>query len=218
MSNLLSPNNNWWETNTFGSSTLPFGFSAPQDSYLNKGWEDLDGDLEMLLAIKELLTGERKSYWEQERLDWDRHVQKLLHEDCFHTRYRMPLGDFNALVELLGGAIVPNVVQSKRRSVEPIYPKMILGIGTRVLAGGNYDDIMNTFGISKSGFYYSGNKFLNAVLSCRSLDINLPTTPLQWEKIRKGFSSKSVNQVLKGCMGVLDGFFQPTVCPTAKEA
>jgi hypothetical protein len=80
----------------------------------------------------------------------------------------MRLGDFNALVELLGGAIVPNVVQSKRRSVEPIYLKMILGIGIRVLAGSNYDHIMNTFGISKSGFYYSRNKFLNAVRSCHS--------------------------------------------------
>jgi hypothetical protein len=161
----------------------------------------LDGDLEMFLVIEELLTGKRKSYWEHERLDWDRHVQKLLHKDHFHTRYCMPLEEFNALVELLGDVIgVPNVVQSERRCVEPIYPKMILGIGIRVLAGGNYDAIINTFGISKSSLYYSRNKFLNAVLSCHySLDINLPTTPAQWEKIRKGFSSKRVNQVLKGC-------------------
>jgi hypothetical protein len=60
MSNLLLPHNNWWETNTFGSSTLPFGFSAPQDSYLNNGWEDLDGDLKMFLAIEELASDRRE--------------------------------------------------------------------------------------------------------------------------------------------------------------
>jgi hypothetical protein len=66
-------------------------------------------------------------------------------------------------------------------------------------AGSNYDDIMNTFGISKSGFYYySLNKFLIAVLNCNSLDINPPTNPVLWEKICKGFASKSVNQFLKG--------------------
>jgi hypothetical protein len=67
---------------------------------------------------------------------------------------------------------------------------MIVTIGIRVLAGGNYDDIMDTFGISKSSFYYSRNRFLNAVLSYNSLDINLPATPVQWEYIRKGFAAK----------------------------
>jgi hypothetical protein len=67
----------------------------------------------------------------------DLHVQKLLHKDRFHIRYRMPLDDFEALVELLGDAIVPNVVQSNRRCEEPIYPEMVVAIGIRVLAGGN---------------------------------------------------------------------------------
>jgi hypothetical protein len=73
-------------------------FSVPQDSYANDGWGDLDEDLGLFLAIEELLTGDRKFYWQHERLDWDRHVQKLLHEDRFHIRYRMPLEDFEALV------------------------------------------------------------------------------------------------------------------------
>jgi hypothetical protein len=86
MSDLLLPHN-WWEMTAFGSSTLPFGFLAPQDSFANDGWEDLDGDLEQFLAIEELLAGGRKSYWKRERLDWDRHVKKLLHKHCFHIRY-----------------------------------------------------------------------------------------------------------------------------------
>jgi hypothetical protein len=96
--------------------------------------EDLDGDLELFLPIEQLLTGKRKSYWEHgERLDWDRHVQKLLHKNRFHIRYRMPLEDFEALVELLGDEIVPNVVQSKRRCDEPIYPRMIVAMESEFL-------------------------------------------------------------------------------------
>ena len=97
----------------FGSLTLPYGLSAPIDASANDGWRDsLDGeDLQLFLAIEELLTGERKAYWKHERLDWDLHVKKLQHEDRFHIRYRMPpLEDFEALVDLLGDAIVPNII------------------------------------------------------------------------------------------------------------
>jgi hypothetical protein len=156
------------------------GFSATKDAHANDGWDSLDGDLQLFLAIEELLTGERKAYWKHERLDWDLHVEKLLHEDHFHIRYRMTLEDFEAFVVLLGDAIVKDVVQSNRRCEEPIYPKMIAAIGIRVLAGGNHDDIMITFGISKAGFYYTRNKFINAVLNCPFLDICLPTILLLW--------------------------------------
>jgi hypothetical protein len=91
-------------------------------------------------------------------------------------------------------------------------------IGISVLAGGNYDGIMNTFGISKGGFYYMRNKFINAVLICLFLDICLPTTPAEWKKAPKGFALKSANEVLKGCVGAIDRFFQPTICPTIKES
>jgi hypothetical protein len=99
----------------FGHSTLLYGFSATKDSYANNGWDSLDGDLQLFLAIEELLTGERKAYWKHERLDLDLHVEKLLRKDRFHIIYRMPLEDFIALVDLLGDAIVTDVVQSNRR-------------------------------------------------------------------------------------------------------
>jgi hypothetical protein len=95
---------------------------------------------------------------------------------------------------------------------------MVAAIGIRVLAGGNYDDIMNTFGISKAGFYYTRNKFINAVLTCPFLDICLPTTPVEWEKTREGFALESANEVVKGCVGAIDEFFQPAICPTRKES
>jgi hypothetical protein len=66
------------------------------------------------LVIEELLTSERTSSWQHERLDWDRHVEKLLHEHGVHTLYRMSLEDFDALVQLLGDEVVPNFAMSSR--------------------------------------------------------------------------------------------------------
>jgi hypothetical protein len=77
---------------------------------------------------------------------------------------------------------------------------------------------MNAYGISKTGFYTAHNKFLNAVLNRGELDIGLPTKASEWEKIRKGFASKSSNQVLTGCVGAIDGFFQPRKCPMVAES
>jgi hypothetical protein len=204
MSNLLPTN--WWETSgVFGSLTLPYGFSAPIDAHANKRWDSLDGNLQLFLPTEELLSGERKAYWKRKRLDWELYVKKLVHKDCFHIRYSMPLEDFEALVDLLGDGVVPNVVMSKRRCGEPIYPKMVVPIGIRVLAGGNHGNLMNTFGISKAGFDWTRNKFINAVLTCtcKSLDIRLPNTPAKWEETQKGSALNSANQVLKECVGAL---------------
>jgi hypothetical protein len=76
---------------------------------------------------------------------------------------------------------------------------------------------MNTFGISKAGFYYTRNTFINAVLTCPFLDICLPTIPVEWEKRCKGFALKSATEVLKGCVGAIDGFFQLTICEDVLE-
>jgi hypothetical protein len=66
---------------------------------------------------------------------------------AFIQGYRMPLKDFEVLVELLRNGIAPNFRQSNRRCEELIYvyTKMIVAVGIRVLASGNYDDIMKTF-------------------------------------------------------------------------
>ena len=84
MSDVLG--NDWWESSVYA------GTLTAQDSSAGISiWEDLDGDIELFLALQELLTGERSNYWQHERLDWDEHVQKLSHENRFHIRYRRGL-------------------------------------------------------------------------------------------------------------------------------
>jgi hypothetical protein len=216
MSDVLA--NDWWESSILASSSGPFGLSYQSSLGNDHIWENVDGDIETFIALEEILTGKRAHRWQHERLDWELHVRKLLHEKRFHIRYRMPLEHFDALVLLLGKDVSPDVTQSKRHNDAPIYPEIFVGVGIRYLAGGSYDDIMNTYGLSKSGFYYARNRFINAVLRCPSLDIKLPTQAEEWEKIRKGFLSKSSYNVITGCLGAIDGFFQPTICPTLRES
>jgi hypothetical protein len=138
----------------------------------------LDGDIELFLAITELLTGERISYWQHERLDWNQHVEKLLHENPFHIGYHMSLEDFDALVQLLGDEVVPNFAMSPSlRCDKAIYPEMMVAIGIRVLASGNYDGIMKYMALARVvSIMHEWNKFVDAVLlNFHALDIDLRT-------------------------------------------
>jgi hypothetical protein len=130
----------------------------------------------------------------------------------------MSLDNFDALVKLLGDKVGTNVAMSNIRREEAIYSEMTIVIGIRVLTGSSYDDILNTYGISKTGFYTARNKFLNAVLNCGELDISLSTKASKWEKVQKGFASKSSSPVLTGCVDAIDGFFQPTKCLMVAES
>jgi hypothetical protein len=77
---------------------------------------------------------------------------------------------------------------------------------------------MNIYGISKGGLHHAQKQILTTILNCGALDISLPTEASEWEKVKNGFASKRLNQVLTGCCSALDGFFQPTKCLVVKES
>ena len=52
---------------------------------------------------------------------------------------------------------------------------------------------------------------------CDELKIRLPEGPKEWEAIRVKFHGKSEEGIVRGCVGAIDGFFQPTKCPNVKE-
>ena len=55
--------------------------------------------------------------WDHQRLDWNDHVTKLLHENMFHLEYRMSLQAFNHLMQdLLRPSITVNAVKSNASS------------------------------------------------------------------------------------------------------
>jgi hypothetical protein len=192
-----------------------FGLSHPEDS--NDEWDDLDLDLEGFCLMASFLYGERQSYWVHERMDWSQHVKHLQHTDRFHCKYRMSKESFDKLVDHLRPDIEVDIVKARNRCNQEIYPEIVVAICIRYLCGGSYDDISNCYGVSIGGYYYSRNKFLNSILRCEALAITMPATENEWEDIRKRFEAKSTEGIMRGTIGAIDGFFQPTKCPTLKE-
>ena len=186
----------------------------------NDGWDDLELEFEEFLTLYNFLQQDeekRKTFWDHQRLHWSTHVDKLRHEGLFGRRYRMPESAFNKLVELLKPMLPGDVTKSRNRCSHEIYPEIIVAIGLRYLAGGSYDDIREVYGVSVSGFYYCRNRFFKAVMLCDALKIRLPETPEEWEVVRVKFHSKSEEGIIRGCVGAIDGFFQPTRCPNETE-
>jgi hypothetical protein len=186
----------------------------------NDGWDDLELEFEEFLFLYNFLQQDdegRKSFWDHERLDWNRHIAKLRHEGLFAKRYRMPETAFNRLVEVLVPFLPGDVTKSRNRCSHEIYPEIIVAIGLRYLAGGSYEDIREVYGVSVSGFYYCRNRFFKAVMQSEDLKIRLPEGREEWEVVRLKFHSKSEEGIVRGCVGAIDGFFQPTKCPTVKE-
>ena len=153
--------------------------------------------------------------WAHKRIDWKLHVQKLLHEKMFHKEYRMPHAAFVYLCIILGPAVTRN--HSMSESEEPITVEITVACGLRILAGGTQPDQKHIFGLSKTEVHRTFRRFLRAVNDVTELEIKLPATPDEWEKVRYAFEKKSRNSLFDGCVGAIDGFFQPTTCPTVKE-
>lgn len=49
------------------------------------------------------------------------------------------------------------------------------------------------------------------------LNINLPRNTDEKEGICKAFNKKSSNELMSGCVGAIDGFFQPRVRPSKND-
>ena len=73
------------------------------------------------------------------------------------------------------------------------------------------------FGISRREVHAIFCWFLLAVNEATELDIVLPKNFEEWDPVRMGFKKKSYFGLFSGCCGAIDGFFQPTTCPTVKE-
>ncbi len=161
---------------------------------------------------------EQNFRWEHERLNWNEHVAKLLHKDAFDWKYCMSYEAFNILLELLWPDITCNIVKSMNSCNEPIFPELVLAPGLWWLAGGSYLDQKDMYSYSQSSYYRIQDIFLAAVLKCDDLDIGFPDVAEDLELVRVRFESKSTNQVLRGCVGVMDGLLVRIKCPSVKES
>ena len=104
------------------------------------------------------------------------------------------------------------------RCSEPIEVEHMVAAGLRGLAGGRLVDLKHIVGCGRSAIYDCFDDFIDAVNDAPELDINFPQTLEGWQRVNNGFRRKSSNQILHGCVGALDGFFQRSNRPTVLEA
>jgi hypothetical protein len=98
--------------------------------YLQDDDEDYWQELEMhFLRLMEAARGQRKIKWKHSRLNWNEHVEKLLHEEEFDATYRMSHEAFTTLLDFLRPMITPNLIKARDSCDEPIYPEIVMAVG-----------------------------------------------------------------------------------------
>lgn len=169
--------------------------------------------LQWLVAVSTRIP--RGPRWNHDRLDWDGHVQQLVHEGIFNNEYRMSLPAFEHLLSLLAPAL--QRVEWNSRGRDPIRPEHMVAIGLRALGGGRLLDIRHIIKSSLSAAYRAFDDFVNAVNTAPELDINFPQSPEEWKEVNDEFTAKSSDGIMQGCVGAIDGYFQRIQTPSKKE-
>ncbi len=100
------------------------------------------------LCLSSALWAYRNNKIARSRLRWQQHKQLLLHENQFHIMYRMTIGSFNKLLELLTPTLQLNERFGRLSSGEPISCEIMLHCTYRYSAGGSYHGIRQTASIS----------------------------------------------------------------------
>lgn len=171
-------------------------------------------DVDDLLFLQRITAQMRNDRWHHERLDWPKHVAKLVHEGSFVNEYTMSIPTHGKLVRILD-PILKRVEYNSRG--DPIKVEHIVAAGLRVLSGGRVKDQKHIVGTSRTAAYDAVDDFIDAVNEAEELAIRFPSTVPEWQCVNAGFKRKSWNCIIPGCVGALDGFFQRTNKPSRSE-
>jgi hypothetical protein len=155
-----------------------------------------------------------------------RDVSSMFHElgPIYSRRaYRMDTDSFWALHRLLRphlkGRVRPASLRSKKKrgAVNGVIPSTIrLSIALRYFAGGSSYDISLTHGVSHTEVYKSVWLVVDAVNTCKKLNIEFPSDHVRQREIAEGFAKKS-SAFFKMCVGAIDGIMIWIEQPRVKE-
>jgi DDE superfamily endonuclease len=165
-----------------------------------------------------VLPRTREVKWIHQRLVWSSHLRLLQHENLFKRTYRMSLEAFNKLKGLLGDKV--KVRPERSPVLENITPEIVMAIGLRYLSGGKCLDLKNVYGLSLASVYRVRDMFIDAVNSCPELvsTIRMPETIDEMREVAQGFEQYSTSQLIRGCIGCIDGYLATTTKPTMKDS
>jgi hypothetical protein len=186
--------------------------------------DDNDEDFVSMLCLFNGYKQERNIKWQHERMEWDKHITMKVYTGTFNRTYRMSKSSFDNLVNIIRQEITLDLdlVQrfgkpNEKEELDHIYPELVVAVSLRYfLAGGSYLDLADKYGISNASVYRCRDMFLDAVIGCPELDIKLPTTVGEMDKVRLGFARKSHNGIFKGCVGALDGYLATSHCEVSR--
>ena len=150
----------------------------------------------------------RKNKMHHDRRTWNEDVEYLLHSDEFTNTYRMPKEGFDNLLEILCPSLTADIIKSQNSTkgeMDPIFPELIMGVGLRLLKGGQQQDIRDWARISRSSFYCCRDMFLDTVLCADELAIKWPGgNIMELNTLAYGFRLKSTHGIMDKCVGALD--------------
>ena len=203
-------------TTTTTTTTIIIVSSIMSD---NRSTDEVNRELDDIFLLQWMSTlaahPSRRSRFRHNRLDWNEHVAQLIHERRFANEYRMSPSAHRNLVRLLDPIL--QRVEWNSRGSEPILVEHIIGLGLRILAGGQMSNIRHIMGLSRAAGYQAFDDFVDAVNSHPDLAINFPKSAEEWREVNDGFKAKSSDQIMEGCVGAIDGYFQRIQTPTKKE-
>jgi DDE superfamily endonuclease len=182
-------------------------------------WYDNIVSVVSLVGAAEEMKIQRQQYFVRQRQTWEMFAKDLQEEKAFRRYYRMEKESFYKLKELTGILFNLDEEMSGRRTnwQEPIGIEFILHCTLRYLAGSTADDIRIACGISRSSFYRCMHQGISLILACKELEIKFPSSTIEIEQAATGFRAVSRNEIIKGCVGALDGWLCKIETPSASE-
>jgi hypothetical protein len=140
--------------------------------------------VDIVLADEQEVTAARRFKIHLKRVDWDAHVNYLVHARKLAKTYRMPLRAFNHLVDLPWDFVTINKHKSQQStSLESvtIFPELVVAVGIWAMAGSDYAALKDWSGISAGSYQRCLDMFLQAVQGSNTLmlAIKWPTTESQ---------------------------------------
>ncbi len=152
------------------------------------------------------------------RLNWGQHAFHLVYEERFRRNYRMSSESFNKLCNMIRPVMQHDEEMSRRATgTNPITVEIMLHCLLRFLAGSSYHCIRIIAGISEPSFYRFVYRCAESILAIPELGYHFPTTEQELSTAASDFAEISMNNLIRGCVGCIDGLLLRITAPRARE-
>lgn len=119
----------------------------------------------------------------------------------FVSRYRLSVAAFYKLLSLTHKHLQVDSEMAVRSSGSHISTGVVLAIGLRYLAGSRPVDNADIHGVSVESVY----RCLDRVIDAINKILTMPPIEERLQELEVGFAAKSTGQVIRGCVGAIDG-------------